>query len=693
MLKNFDSRANSLLLVTCLVASALYACGDDDHHDQSPPAGMGGEAPEPVEPPAIVGAGLELSIDSVQVSDAGQAVVEFTIKDSAGNPLDKDGRITLGAVAPSFVLSYLNETEGGESLQYTAYTLRTKTSADGDEAIQSSTDSGGTYETVRLGTYRYTLGSKIDITKKRSGLTHTLGVYATRTYDDLRYVSTALHSWVPEGGDVKTTLDVVTDAACNSCHTRLEFHGGSRRGVGMCNLCHTEKNSMNPESGNTVDFQVMIHKIHLGKDLPSVQEGEPYYFVGYMNSREDFSDVAYPWDMRDCVKCHQGSQGDRWMTRPAEKPCTSCHDRTYFGAGDAPEGWTAHTAGPRDDSECAVCHGEDSLEPISATHYTTLSDPTRPVVTAEIVKIKNTAPGHLPEIELAFEVDGKPHNIVDQPFDRIRMRIWGPNTDMLTGWTETISDAPACGETPVAPCLEALSTTVIYHAALPVPADARGSYQLGLDGRYASTEHGNVAFINPIRAFVISGDLMERREIVDRDKCNSCHGDLAFHGGSYNDPGYCLNCHNGSATMEETELQPGGSELLESLNFKDFIHRKHAGARYPAPLNDCNQCHLDGTNLVPIGQPDLASSLYGVVTCDETSTDCSGGMGGASSGPAPTTTFYEVPPESAACTSCHSDPATVAHAETNTGSVGEACGTCHGPGKLLDASAAHALTP
>src|SRR5690606_33157094 len=151
------------------------------------------------------------------------------------------------------------------------------------------------------------------INEERSHLTHTLGVYGRRAFEGKDYVDNVLHSWVPDGNEVQTIYDVVTDEACNNCHTRLEFHGGQRRGVGMCNLCHTESNSINPESGNTIDFQVMIHKIHMGSSLPSVQAGEPYYFIGYMGAREDFSEVEYPWDMRDCSKCHTGTQGERWI--------------------------------------------------------------------------------------------------------------------------------------------------------------------------------------------------------------------------------------------------------------------------------------------------------------------------------------------------------------------------------------------
>ena len=81
--------------------------------------------------------------------------------------------------------------------------------------------------------------------------------------------------------------------ACNTCHDPLALHGGARRETQLCILCHTEQTS-DPDTGNTVDFKVMIHKIHRGADLPSVQSGTPYQIIGFRNSVHDFSDVVIP---------------------------------------------------------------------------------------------------------------------------------------------------------------------------------------------------------------------------------------------------------------------------------------------------------------------------------------------------------------------------------------------------------------
>ncbi len=696
-----------LLLASSLATATVAACNDspvvdgDGDGDGSGGSGMGGEPP--VAPSTggrpfqgIAGGGLALTVEEIAVSEDGTAVVKFTIEDSEGRPIDLEGRRTHGEVDVRFILSWLGENEAGQSTQYTAYTLRTEESEDGRTEEQSSYDQDGSFETLSVGHYQYTFGTEIDITKEREGLTHSLGVFATREVDNVEYVATAVENWVPDGSEVSTILDVVTNEACNDCHTRLEFHGGARRGVEMCNLCHTESNSIDAESGNTFDFQVMIHKIHMGEDLPSVQNGTPYYLVGYRESVHDYSEVVYPWSMADCSKCHQGSQGERWITRPAEKPCSSCHDRTYYGEGEAPEGWTKHTAGPRDDSECVVCHGEDSLEPITKSHTTSLSDEDRPVVAAEILGISGTAPGQTPRLNFRVTIDGAPVDLLSDRPNRLRMRIWGPTTGVVESWSEVIEyesdgiSAVECDDSFTPPCLEISGDEFVYHAATPIPDSAEGSYIVGMDGRYEYEEYGRVAFQHPMRTFAITGDVQERRQIVEIERCNSCHGDMGFHGGNYKHPAYCLNCHNTTQTADAEDIMPGDTVYTTSINLKDLLHSAHTEVLYPAPQNDCEQCHVPDSYGVPLPER-LPSSTYANVTCPEDAIDCVPGMGGA--GNMPTTETFPLPPESAACVSCHQSTATVAHAETNTGMSGEACATCHGEDEELSVTAVHAMWP
>ena len=96
---------------------------------------------------------------------------------------------------------------------------------------------------------------------------------------------------MPNGGEVRTIRDIVSVSSCNSCHDPLALHGGSRRDVKVCITCHTTKiinpdtgeedDQIDPDSGNNIAFKIMVHKIHRGEMLPSVEAGDPYFIVGF----------------------------------------------------------------------------------------------------------------------------------------------------------------------------------------------------------------------------------------------------------------------------------------------------------------------------------------------------------------------------------------------------------------------------
>lgn len=148
-------------------------------------------------------------------------------------------------------------------------------------------------------------------------------------------------------GNLLSAHSVVDRASCNDCHQNFAQHGGNRVEPQYCVMCHNPGSS-DFETGNPIDFKLMVHKFHMGKRLT-----QDYAVRSAIARKTDagtgaVSGVLYPQDQRNCVKCHDGSagashktaQGDNWLNKASKNACWSCHD-DYKTAGS---GWQiAHT--------------------------------------------------------------------------------------------------------------------------------------------------------------------------------------------------------------------------------------------------------------------------------------------------------------------------------------------------------------
>jgi OmcA/MtrC family decaheme c-type cytochrome len=197
---------------------------------------------------------------------------------------------------------------------------------------------------------------------------------------------------------------VVGDANCESCHgvfsRDFSIHGNLRNRVEYCVICHNPNQSDVSRRRNdaeavargddtaSIDFKVMIHKIHRGEELAN----HPYIIYGFGPAPanftiHDFAEVLFPGDLRNCEKCHlEGTQllppfpGTALGTQvahldpetgaevvdgrlgPVTSVCTSCHD------GDAAVAH-ADTQTASDGGEaCSVCHAEGRSEAVSEVH-------------------------------------------------------------------------------------------------------------------------------------------------------------------------------------------------------------------------------------------------------------------------------------------------------------------------------------
>ena len=315
------------------------------------------------------------TITSVTIS--GPPVVKFRLADENGAPLQGLPAADLG-----WSIAQLVPGQNGTSSQWNSYIYTTVTpvgcptgvaACDTAPATQPTVEAatGGTLVDNMDGTYQYTF--KTDITKGTTviydpSLTHRVG-FEIR---GLAQANNGAYTFQPSTGDTTGIFEreIVETATCDTCHTMLSAHGGARVEVQYCVMCHTPANT-DPYSGNSLDMKVMVHKIHSGNTLPSIQTpsgpnttptlGIGYWIVGYMRSLSNFNTLLYPQDTRNCVTCH--SQTDPAATQaldyaavPTAEACGACHDTVNFATG------ANHSSGNivATDAQCTTCHGTTS---------------------------------------------------------------------------------------------------------------------------------------------------------------------------------------------------------------------------------------------------------------------------------------------------------------------------------------------
>ena len=259
-------------------------------------------------------------------------------------------------------------------------------------------------------------------------------VTSRRTALPTNYAS-ATFNFVPNGAKVTKTRDVIETASCNACHDQISAHGGSRRGMNMCVLCHTPQN-LDPNTGMTLDAKVFFHALHMGASLPSVKAGTPY--VPAINSfgSFDYSAVVFPADPGDprrCETCHSqttgAAQATAYLTKPTRAACGACHNDVNFATG------VNHPGGPQfDDNECATCHipqGEIDFDAsIKGAHVApTASSTLLSGITVNITSIKGGMAGTAPTVVFTM-VNTAGREVFRSPCRRsISATMAGPTTD------------------------------------------------------------------------------------------------------------------------------------------------------------------------------------------------------------------------------------------------------------------------
>jgi len=620
--------------------------------------------PEAADQFPFVTTGVVVKIKSATIASDGTITARFTMTDPNGAGLDINGVWTPGPVAVAFVAAYIPQ---GQT-QYTAYTTTVNKSHTNNNPpqTQAGTDSGGKFTLVDAltGTYDYTFGTKLpagyDVTA-----THSVGMQAERDLTafgfQTNFASDSVYTWVPNGSPVTVTRDVVNEASCNGCHDPLSAHGGGRHGMDYCVLCHTPQ-SINPDTENTVDMKVFIHKLHMGSSLPSVQAGTPYT-IFHRGNLQDYSTIVFPQDIRNCTVCHAAGpkQADNWKLNPSRAVCGSCHDDVDWTTG------VNHSGLPElDDNACKSCHVSSTPKEFDASiqgaHVIPNYSTSLPGLVTQVLKVDNTTPGSAPTV--TFQVNDKAGNPVDiSQITQMRVVLGGPNVDYQTG-PGGIRVAEDASKTPGS------NGVYAYTLTNKIPAAAAGSYTISLEARNTVTVGGGTPrqtnatdAADPVENYfsVDKSAVVPRRQVVSTAACSTCHSDLTFvHGGYLNQTQACTMCHNPALTDGTSKQSVNMAWQIHSIHRGDALTNpyilgttNYQDVRFPGDLRVCTTCHLANTYQVDnIGAKAMVASPGGFTAT--------------------------TPPISAACQGCHDDIATASHALVNTTTLGESCVVCHG---------------
>ena len=614
--------------------------------------------------------------------------------------------------------------------------------------MQAKTDSGGKLANHGDGSYTYTFGTNITTVTTPLAVpfvpTFTHRVAIALSSDTLPQANTnnATYTWQPSSGATTgiLTQDIVDIASCNSCHTQLAEHGGPRQDPKLCVTCHNP-GTTDAESTNTLSLETMIHKIHRGSGLPSVQAGKPYIIYGRNESVNDYSHVVFPQDVRNCKTCHDPANpatpdAHQVFDQPTIQACGGCHDNVNFATG------AGHAGGAQpDNTQCTICHRAGGYAGAVADSHSIPGQVAAQAFQFNILGVTNSAPGMYPTI--AFSVTSPKTNT---PYDLKSDPAFTATADGTTtlkidlGWNTSDINNDGSGSLPGQPVvLNALLATAVGDGTytitsnVAIPISTTGSGSVAIEGHPAGDYDGDGKYTDKIPAtsaqtyFAITDATPQpRRVVVDVKAGQSCHGHndgLSLHGANRTDNvNVCVICHNPNATdVGFRPIDPDGTpngvntaavDGLEqrSINFNNLIHSLHGAAKrttdfviygrnasvnnfvdvgYPATLSNCTQCHSSGTYRVPLKQ-----GLLGM-TVDTHATAVSNGEGGSTVAPqsalADSSLYSRITPTAGACAGCHDDIYSKAHMEQNgasfyiiqsligtSGNTTESCSVCHG---------------
>ncbi len=710
------------VVATLLLVAALGGCGSGS--DDNPPpgdsdgGGVGLDTLPTIDVSTSVPAELTklvVSGSEIQVSMDALPVATFVVRDESGKGLKglttNNVQFTLAKLVP--------ESDHNPSRWQSYINIEREKTNDGvtRKVIRANTEKNGTLEYHGNGKYTYTFATDIqNVTMPLAvayepDLTHRLGIQISGSIGgDPLPTANQTHTWRPDGQSVALTRDIVNTESCNQCHGDLAPHGGGRKEVKYCVTCHNP-GTRDAWTGDTVDFQYFIHKLHRGRNLPSVVAGGRYV----VNSdTHDYSNVGFPQDLRNCTKCHDNTKAadaDNWKSKPTQQACGSCHDDVDF-SNHRSFNWL-NADGTPNNKECTTCHvtGDPSV--------------TNPYAVENVHWIQAEANA----AKYRFDIEGVTLNgdrtvtidyaIVDPtdgdaPYDVKESRYSGVRLYVATNTTPGVNgdDYSSTLNVTVSNGIETGEGRYRITTGT-LPEAAKGTARIASLGQVRESRldvatrlpiEGETINV-PLRNSVYDLDLSTgeagtaRRQIVATEKCESCHGTLGvtFHGGARNSTEVCAICHDANRLSSGTLAD--GTQIKESLQFKRMIHGIHSGVmrenpfvnksgkdytaevHYPGILSDCNSCHVNESYRTDRGV--FATSIdFGPDDTRGTADD------------------LRISPKAATCSSCHDRTALRIHMsdmgavfdqtqEVISTVVYERCDECHGNGGPKDVKVVH----
>jgi OmcA/MtrC family decaheme c-type cytochrome len=728
----------SVLLVLPL-AALLSGCGSTTDKTGVPP---------PIASPGVTG---NLHSEILGVTVASAPVVTFTLFDENGAPLDP----TTAGLTVRFTIARI-EPDGNYRNYIAAPTPG-----------QPGFDAGGTFDTVGDGVFTYTFNTDIDNTARTlegivlagsEALTHTVSAQINRnittdTGKTFQQAANPYHNFRPDGGAVTATREIVAISNCNECHGILGTHGGGRREITLCVLCHNP-GPVDPDTGNPIDMKDLIHKIHMGEKLPSNVAGGDYAIIGFMDAVHSYKTVAFPFMSGhgainrtpiDCAKCHRegtdlagrpfGADVDRWKRDPTMNKCTTCHDTTTFDGSteivvkDIAEDVTVpavpHSGGPiadptggNDPALCAGCHAVPAFEDaeyssasVPGAHTIFEKSSLFPGIHFEIVSVANAVAGSAPTVTFRATTDNGTV-ISPAPPSSFTLKL-GIIPD---GLADYVNDNLANFGQPLSKSLAGAvdngDGTFTDTFDQPIPAGITGVGVIGLEGRrtFNLPAHKEGAPVNVggrsvqhyfdlATGLEVTDPALQRRQAVDINQCNLCHDRVSFHGANrVNSIEQCVICHNPGATDQgRRPASPVDNLAEQSVDFKVMIHKIHTG-------EDLEQQPyvIYGFGNVPhdFGEVRYPRDRRNCLACHIDATPITYGLPlpegvvgtSVSTGEIPDDSSDDVKvlPMTATCTSCHDDTTfTAPHVANQTVGGVERCAVCHTTGLLLGPDFAH----